>query len=96
MTVTEIKAAESDVGTQVHGPNKVKEKSAPSVKTFGLMDYVKAMQIVAHEIYIDKQHMNMRNNCDNTAFMRLKAEPEAFCNNQLETMLDLTLWTDKI
>lgn len=66
MAITEIKAAETNIGQPMHGP---KIEMTPSIKAFDLIDYAKALQIVAHEIYLDKQHQNIRTNCDNTAFM---------------------------
>lgn len=60
------------------------------------MDYAKALQVVAHELYIEKQRINLRNNCHNAAFMGQKRNREQFCNAQLDSMLDLTLWNNKM
>jgi len=38
----------------------------------------------------------MRSNCYNTSFMTLKRDKTGFCTKQLDTMLDLTLWNDRI
>ena len=38
----------------------------------------------------------MRNNCHNSAFLTLKMDKPTFCSNQLDSLLDLTMWTDKI
>ena len=38
----------------------------------------------------------MRYNCYNSSFLKNKAKPIEFCTNQLETMLDLTLWDQHI
>ena len=37
----------------------------------------------------------MLNNCHNSAFLKLKRDKSVFCTNQLDTRLDLTLWTAK-
>ena len=38
----------------------------------------------------------MRNNCHNSAFLVLKSDKSKFCSEQLDTVLDLTLWNDSI
>ena len=87
-TITEMKADEVELPV-VDANKRVKEEP------YGLTDYVKALAIVAHELYIEKLHQNMRTNCYNSAFMQSKLNKSAFCTTQLETMLDLTLWDDK-
>jgi hypothetical protein len=52
MAITEIKAAELNLGGQALHGSKI--DMTPSIKPFDLMDYTKALQIVAHEIYLDK------------------------------------------
>lgn len=76
-TIAEIKEGEVDLGApalsaEVVEPKKVKQP-------YGVMDYAKALQITAHELYIEKQRINLRNNCHNAAFMTQKRNKEAFC-----------------
>ena len=88
-TIVEIKSEEVEM-PMMDKNTKVKEEP------YGLVDFAKALQIVAHELYIEKQRNNMRYNCYNSSFLHQKVNKSAFCTNQLETMLDLTLWDDKI
>ena len=87
--ITEIK--EGEVILPVVDANK-KAREEP----YGVLDFAKALQIVAHELYLEKQHQNMRYNCYNSSFLKNKVKAYEFCTTQLETMLDLTLWDNKI
>lgn len=91
-TITEIKASEVDVSSSVIGPSSKDVRPEP----YGIQDYAKALQIVAHELYIEKMRLIMRNNCHNSAFMTLKVDKTAFCTNQLDSYLDLTLWNERL
>lgn len=73
-TIAEIKEGEVDLGApalsaEVIEPKKVKP-------AYGVQDYAKALQIVAHELYIEKQRINLRNNCHNKAFITNKKNKE--------------------
>ena len=91
--ITEIKDAEVDIGQPIVGPDSVEAKIVKP-EPFGLQDYAKALQIVAHELFLEKQRLIMRNNCHNSAFMSLKTDDITFCTNQLDSQLDMTLWSD--
>mmetsp|Transcript_11510 Transcript_11510/g.15531 ORF Transcript_11510/g.15531 Transcript_11510/m.15531 type:complete len:136 (+) Transcript_11510:494-901(+) len=70
--ITEIK--EGEIILPVVDKNK-KVKEDP----YGILDFAKALQIVAHELYLEKQHQNMRYNCYNSSFIKNKAKPHEFC-----------------
>lgn len=63
--ITEIK--EGEIILPVVDANK-KAREEP----YGIMDFTKALQIVAHELYLEKQHQNMRYNCYNSSFLKNK------------------------
>ena len=69
-TITELKNDEVDLGVPYMDPEDLADAPSKKVKTpYNVMDYAKALQIVAHELYIEKQRINIRNNCHNKSFM---------------------------
>ena len=51
--ITEIKDAGVDIGQPIVGPESVEAKMVKP-EPFGLQDFAKALQIVAHELFIEK------------------------------------------
>ena len=67
-TITEIKDGEVDIGQPVVGPDSVESKVVRPVP-YGVQDYAKTLNIVAHELFVEKQRLMLRNNCYNSAFL---------------------------
>ena len=58
-------------------------------------DYVKLMNIVAHSLFLEKQHNKLRENCFNSVFLENKRDAGNFCSAHLTSKIDFTLWNDQ-
>ena len=52
-TITEIKSSEVDLGKPIISPEQIEPKTVRP-EPFGLQDYSKALQVTAHELFIEK------------------------------------------
>lgn len=56
-------------------------------------DYVKALNVIGHELYIEKQRTRLAANCFASVLLEQKREASTFCDDVFDPRVDLTLWT---
>ena len=58
--ITEVKEGEVDVGSPLVVTPHTVEQTNIKPTPYGVQDFAKVLQIVAHELYLEKQRINMR------------------------------------
>lgn len=59
------------------------------------VNFIKLLNVLPFELFIEKQHINFRQNCFNSVMIENIHQPESYCTTTLPTRIDFTLWTDR-
>lgn len=59
------------------------------------INFIKLLNVLPFELFIEKQRTSFRQNCFNSVMLEAIRDPDTYCKQQLPGRIDFTLWTER-